>query len=59
MKGATLMTACTSGQITTPLTVNGINIVIYDPELKLVIDSIGVNVYNGTDVLREADLTAD
>ena len=41
------------------LTVNGINIVIYDPALKLVIDNIGVNVYNGTDVLREADLTAD
>lgn len=34
-------------------TVNGVNLVIYDPELKLVIDSIGVNVYDGKAVLRK------
>lgn len=41
------------------LVVNGVNIVIYDPELNLVIDNIGVNVYDGTAVIRERDLNTN
>ena len=41
------------------LVVNGVNLVIYDPELNLVIDNIGVNVYDGTAVIRERDLNTN
>lgn len=41
------------------LVVNGVNLVIYDPELNLVIDNIGVDVYDGTAVIRERDLNTN
>ena len=46
------------GETNYALAVNGVNIVVYDPEINLTVDSIGVNVYNGLmmerpDVLQE------
>lgn len=37
--------------------VNGVNMVIFDPELNLVVDSISVNIYNGLQLEHYKDDT--
>ena len=46
------------GETNYALAANGVNIVVYDPEINLVIDSVGVNVYNGL-MLERPDVVND